>query len=264
MRTFKLTSLVDSDTFDLQSNGLFVADVDGLGNDYSLSYVKNEKSKYLNNAEVSFPTIKLTITFAVSGNKYRNYTRLATFLSKNVATPMILEYSDGFKTRLAKVIFKSITKSQITQDNDLEEKLSLDRITYWYTTEIKRIGHVNPYKASVSITNDFNEAIPLDITYTVSGVATASLLVKNEAGIVVQRILWKPKDTASQYLIIAPSDGKRVTLVKNNIAENGYDLIDKRYQTFIFLPKGEFTIETDLSQSISWSVELVITHFVLD
>ncbi len=80
----------------------------------------------------------------------------------------------------------------------------------------------------------------------------------------MQRILWKPKDTASQYLIIAPSDGKRVTLVKNNIAENGYDLIDKRYQTFIFLPKGEFTIETDLSQSISWSVELVITHFVLD
>ena len=105
MRTFKLTSLVDSDTFDLQSNGLFVANVEGLGNDYSLSFVKNEKSKHLNNAEVSFPTIKLTITFAISGNKYRNYTRLATFLSKNVATPMILEYSDGFKTRLAKVIF---------------------------------------------------------------------------------------------------------------------------------------------------------------
>lgn len=261
MRTFKLTSLVDSDTFDLQSNGLFVANVEGLGNDYSLSFVKNEKSKHLNNAEVSFPTIKLTITFAISGNKYRNYTRLATFLSKNVATPMILEYSDGFKTRLAKVIFKSITKTQITQENDLEETLSLERITYWYSTEILRLGQ---NKASVSITNDFNEPIPIDITYTVSGVETASLFVKNEAGIIVQQLSWHPKGTTSQYLIVAPSDGKRVTLVKNNIAENGYDLIDKRHQSFIYLPKGRFTIDTNLSQSTQWNVELVITYFILD
>lgn len=264
MRTFKLTSLVDGGTFDLQSNGLFVVDPQGLGNDYSLSYVKNEKSNFLNNANPSFPSIELTISFAISGNKYQNYTRLATFLSKNVATSMILEYSDGFKSRMAKVVFKSLSKSQITEENDLEEKLVLDRITYWYYTEIQRIGHVNPYKPSVSVKNDFNVAIPIDITYTVTGVNEASLYVKNESGSIVQQLSWKPKDTGTQYLIVSPSDGKRVTLVKNNVAENGYDRIDKSHKTFIYLPTGSYTIESNLNQSKVWTIEIVLTHYILD
>lgn len=264
MRTFKLTSLVSSTTFDLQSNGIFVVSPKGLGNAYSLSYVTSEKNKHLNNAAPSFESIELTLTFAVSGNKYANYTRLATFLNNTIGTPMILEYGGGNKARQAKVIFKSLSKSQITIENDLEETLVLDRISYWYTTQIERIGHYNGFRSNVSIENNFNAPIPVDITYSVSGVSEASMWVKDASGNIMQRLKWKPKGTDSQYLIIAPSDGKRVTLVKNNVAENGYSLIDKQYKSFIYLPYGTWTIGSDLGQGTSWSIELVITHYIMD
>lgn len=263
MRTFKLTSLVTSSTFDLQSDGIFVVSPKGLGNSYSLSYVTNEKNKHLNNAAPSFESIELTLTFAVSGNKYANYTRLATFLNGNIGTPMILEYNDGNKTRQARVIYKSLSKSQITEENDLEETLILDRISYWFTTQIERIGHYNGFRSSVSINNQLNSSIPIDITFTVSGISEASMWVKDSSGNITQRLKWNPKGTGSQYLIIAPTDGKRVTLVKNNVAENGYSLIDKRYKSFIYLPYGTWTIGSDLGQD-AWTIELVITHYILD
>lgn len=264
MRTFKLTSLVTSATFDLQSDGIFVVSPKGLGNSYSLSYVTNEKNKYLNNVVPSFETIELTLTFAVSGNKYANYTRLATFLNSNIGIPMILEYSDGNKTRQARVIFKSLSKSQITEENDLEETLILDRNSYWFTTQIERIGHYDGFKSTVSIENKLNSPIPVDITFNVSGITDASMWVKNSSGDITQQLMWKPKGTDSQYLIIAPSDGKRVTLVRNNVAENGYGLLDKRYKSFIYLPYGTWTIGSNLTQNQTWTIELVITHYILD
>ncbi len=127
MRTVTIHNHDETASQTLNVKARMLTDMSGFGQRYSLLDVGGMPYSM----DLDFSDIELTILFGIHGNPYEQYRSFSDFLQANGIKNFIIEYT-GHSARRCDVWLKRFTKSQITKDGVLEEKITFKRITPWY------------------------------------------------------------------------------------------------------------------------------------
>lgn len=132
MRQFTLENS-QGDVFDLNGNEFFVYDPEGLGVQLSNSYSSNGTNFQIVNQALQQNKLTFSILFGApeETNSYLRYSDFIEFLDW---PPLKLHYSmPDMGTFTRDVAFSGLTKSEINKFGVIDEKLTLDCLTPWYT-----------------------------------------------------------------------------------------------------------------------------------
>lgn len=285
MRKFILYNSNKSLSFNLQSGGVFAGEPKGLGNKFTNSYIENENNKYRTNVKPNFENIEFTIYFNTDSSiGYSNYHKFTNFLTKNKNSVLILEYDDGVQIKYCRCYLSSLSKTERQADGTFKEKLILERNSYWYkeenfTFEFKTIIEGEflgfPLQFPIqfngtkvlnrsTITNDFFEKVPVNILIKGPIANPVQILMINEDEEEVARIKLNSAIQENEKLEINAINGKKITLTTQSGTINAYDILDKNYQSFFYLPPGKYTIITNLTQTDTGYINLVVISYILD
>lgn len=283
MREIKLYSVDKKSFVSLNDKRFLAGEINGLGNNFSINYHDTQKGKIKKSVKPDFDPITITIYFNVEGNPYRNFNYLMNFLAQNANKIFPLEYNDGIKKRFCDVIFKSASKSQISEEGVFSEQFIFERQYYFYeeqeesfalkTVDSSKVSFPLPFPFGFTgitfinqytITNKFFEEAP--IHFKIKGPIDNNpihIKLSNEKGIVVKEIVLNAKCNIGDEISIDAST-KKILYLKNGVEKNGYEYTDKTKQSFMYLPLGTYTISSNLQITDEGSIEISIKRYLLD
>ncbi len=284
MRRFYLHTYDRSRTFDLNTASAFASEPSGLGNAFSPSYKESDAGKHLTNVTPSFPPLVFKIYFNADGTSgYMNYKSLLFFLAGCGTSPFILECDDGVTDKFCDVILKSATKSEKGEDGVFCETFTFERQTYWYEAvaasfdiELKNDASEFPlafpfgfagmtFANSVRVSNQFFEAAPIIITIKGYLENPVKIYVKSVSTDEVIAEIQLSRGIADGETVVIDPTVKKITVTDpKGTVTNGYDLTDKTKQSFLYLPKGEYYVSSNITVNDSGSVEISIKRFLFD
>ena len=285
MRKFVLYNSNKSISFNLQGSGIFASEPTGLGNKFANSYIENEKDKFRTNFKPSFDNIQFNIYFNTdSSSGYANYHRLTNFLMRTKNEVIILEYDDGIQVKVCRCFLSSLSKTEKQPDGTFKETLILERNTYWYKeenlvfefktiTEDEHLGFPLEFPIQFSgmavinraeINNEFFEQVPVNILIKGPITNAVQLVMQDTEYNEVARIKLNTTIGSNEILEINAINGKKITLTTPSSVSNAYNLIDKNYQCFFYIPPGKYTVSANLTQADSGSIELTVISYILD
>lgn len=225
MRKLKLWNSDKTLSKNLNSNNYLVSDISGLGSNFNFKKIQNTIYDF----EYEFDPISLTINFGINGNAYTDYKSFIDFIAANGKNKLILEYDYNGTPRFCDVFLQAAPKSQKNNFNIISEKFTFIRTTLWYQI-IESI--VNNFQ----VINDTNEKYPVYFTMR-ENTNESSVFVKTEQGTIVSEVQLLPFGDDE---IIIDSENKMVKRISYSLMKelNGYDLIKKTKDTFIYVPPG--------------------------
>lgn len=284
MRRFYLHTYDRSRTFDLNTASAFASEPSGLGNAFSPTYKESDTGKHLTNVTPSFPPIALKIYFNADGTSgYINYKSLMLFLAECGTSLFLLEYNDGVTDKFCDVILKSATKSEKNENGVFCETLTLERQTYWYEEvaaafEIKLNSDETSYPLtfpfgfvgmtfsnSIKISNPFFEPAPVFITIKGYLENPVRLHVTNIATEEITAEIRLSRGIANGETVVIDPTTKKITVTDaaGNVS-NGYELTDKTKQSFLYLPKGEYFVGSNMTANDTGSIDISIKRYLFD
>lgn len=283
MREFTLHTYDKTRSFGLNELSAFATSPTGLGNTFEVSYKESNDGKYPTNVKPKFDPISLKIYFNADGsNGYTNYKGLATFLAYCGKEKFILEYNDGVTDKYADVIFKGLTKTEITDEGVFCETLTLERQTYWYETINEEfvfaetdLDPVFPlafpfgfqgstFTTEKTLQNLFFESAPIYIKISGSITNDLRIYIKNAQSETVAEIAMSTDLPLGTIIDIDPLDKKITITYQDNTKENGYGLTDKTKQSFLYLPQGTYTLGANIVRGGNGRIEISIKRFLFD
>jgi len=237
MREFILWNHSLSMSFNFKDQNILIKKIDDLGISFEFERTNNVVTKYSPN----FKQIEFDLIFLnVGANSYQKFSELSAFLSNNGSNQFLLQYNFNGKTLYADVWFVGLTKSQKNDFKVLEEKISFERTSLWYTLESSAIPDL-PLNTAVS--NAVFEEIPVDIFIQApfdvgtNNKLTIALMKDSE---VYSKIELSINDSEE---INISSTNKYIEVISNLISTSGYNRTNKNYQSFMFIPKGDFSVQ---------------------
>lgn len=239
MREFKLWNSSKTTFFDFAAEGIVITDINGLGIGFDVTLLNGKVVNY----QKDFEDITLLANFGVSTNAYTAFNNLARFIGNNGRDKLVLEYKANKRTLYADVIAKRIPKTQKNNFGVISETLSFLRLSYWYVLE----NHILTSTGLV-IENEIMD--DLEVNTFIEGPISPStelVLKKDEKEIIKIKTI---NDISGTLEIL--SDIKKV-IIKNLATgeySNAYNLIDKRYDTFIMVPFGKYTLTINTNQKV--------------
>ena len=283
MREFYLYTPDLSKYFDLNVPTALAAEPRGLGNSFSPSYKESNSGKHLTNVTPSFEPITFLIYFNADGSDgYINYKTMLYFLEECGTSEFVLEYRDGVTRKFCDVLLKSITKSEINEEGVFAETLTLDRQSYWYEA-INEDFEFGRYESEPSFPLTFPIAFqganvkkektltnrhftPAPIILRISGEITAdvSVYIKDTNGNTVSEVLIANQLPQGSALTVDPTTKKITITDGNGKTSNGYGLVDKTKQSFLYLPHGTYTIGSNVVSNADGKVSLRVKKYLLD
>lgn len=234
MRKLKLYNFEKTSNIDLNINKHLVSDISGLGTTYE--FKKLEKSIY--DIDLSFENISFEVIFGINSNAYNDYKSFLDFVIANGKKHFILSYDYGSGERFTNVYLKNAPKSQKTNFNVISENIVFERLTPWYLEKQLSIP------GSLVIANNHFMEIPLyirinakgtspeEITITVTNVATVKITSKTNYDVII--------DSNNQEVYFQNLSGNKL---------NAYDAVNHNFDTFIWIPKGNHSINITGTQS---------------
>lgn len=285
MRKFILHNSNKTLSFNLQNGGIFASEPKGLGNKFTNSYIENESNKFRTNVKPSFDNIEFSIYFNTDSSiGYSNYHKFTNFLTKNKNNILILEYDDGIQVKFCRCYLSTLSKTERQSSGVFKESLILERNSYWYkeenlTFEFRTIleddslgfplefplqfSGVAVYNRA-TLNNEFFEKVPINITIKGPINNPVRLIMIDELEQEVARLQLNEVINENEVLEINAINGKKITLTTATDIVNAYDMMDKNYQCFLYLPPGKHTIIANLSQLDTGSINLSVINYILD
>ncbi len=284
MRRFLLHTYDKKQSFDLNTESALAAEPKGLGNSFTSSYKESDKGKHLVNIKPSFEAIVLKIYFNADGTDgYANYKKLLDFLSLCGKQKFLFEYNDGVTDKYCDVILKSATKTEVGENGVFVETFNFERQTYFYeeiesyfsfTVDEKPptyplkfpFGFIGAtFVNQTTAINTFFESAPIFIKISGYVENDVQIYIKNKTtGEIVQQIQFNRGNASNETIIVDPTAGKITITDTDGNVTNGYDYTDKTKQSFLYLPKGEYIVGTNLTGNDSGSVSISIKRYLLD
>lgn len=283
MRKFFLHTYDKKKSFDLNTESALAAEPTGLGNSFTAAYKDSDKGKHLVNVTPSFEPIVLKIYFNADGTEgYANYKGLMLFLAECGTAEFLFEYQDGVTDKYCDVIFKSNTKTEISEEGVFCETFTFERQTYWYervedsfalkntAADATRFplgfpfgffGRVFNKKQYVS--NPFHIAAPITITISGQIRENIRIYIATLNDEIVAEIKLSTNNVDGRVILIEPN-AKKITVTENGTVSNGYGLTDKTRQSFLYLPQGDYYIGSDMTQDDAGQIAFAIKRFLLD
>jgi len=235
MRQFKLWNYNKSASFDFASQGIIITEVAGLGINYSAAFNNRALVQY----EREFEPITLLANFGINANAYTAFTTLANFIITNGKNNLVLEYHVNDRTVYADVWLTRMPKSQKTNFNILAESLQFTRVTPWYV-EIEGTVTSTPLVISNTTLTD------VVVNLTIKGATSSDFAVKlTKVGASNPTSEIRLNYTLSDaYIIKIDADNKKVEriVIVGNAVTNGYNFINKAYDSFIIVPPGSYQL----------------------
>lgn len=283
MRKFYLHSYDETESFDLNAEKALSADPTGLGNAFALSYKEHDKGKSLVNVTPDFEPITLNIYFNADGSSgYANYKNFMEFLAGCGTQRMLFEYDDGVTDKFCEVVLKSGDKTEIDEDGLFVQKFTFERQTYWYekleetfslkSTDITRAQYPLPFpfgfvgrvmKRKQLISNKFFIDAPVTITISGSLKNNVKLTLSDLSGEVVSEISLSVNNEEGTAIVIEPTT-KKITVTRDGETTNGYGLTDKTKQSFLYIPKGDYYLESNMDDNDLGTIEITVKRYLLD
>jgi len=283
MRKFYLHTADKSTSFDLNNPSALATNPSGLGNMFDISYKESEKGKHITNIKPSFEPIELKVYFNADGtNGYCNYKSFLHFLSVCGKTTFLFEYDDGITDKFCDVVFKSITKSEISPEGVFCETLTLERQSYYYEIAENRlsvgygyVGAAFPLSFPINfdekefanyceIRNDFFLPAEIKITITAGSIYNLNLRIETLGGDLVSEMLFPNAGALNGKIEIDPKN-KKITITRDNgTIEDGYFMTDKSKQSFLYLPSGVYNFVTNITEYSSIEIQLSIRRYMYD
>ena len=286
MRKFYLHNASKTKSFDLNSISSLATEPSGLGNSFNTSYKESDKGKHLVNMTPDFEPIVLNIYFNADGSGgYTNYKALMLFLEAcrvSDTKEILFEYNDGVTDKYCDVIFKSATKSEISDDNLFCEKFTFERLSYWYERieESFALKNTPPdatrfplgfpfgfcgqvFKTKQFVSNAFHISAPITITVSGNIQNAIRVFIATLNDEIVAEINLATNCVDGKIIVIDPNI-KKITVEQNGIVTNGYGLTDKTKQSFLYLPQGDYYIGSDMTVEDSGEIAFAIKRYLLD
>ncbi|MBD5086699.1 MAG: phage baseplate protein [Clostridiales bacterium] len=281
MRKFFLHNSSRTKSFDLNTAKAFATEPSGLGNSFSTEYKESDKGKHLVNVKPNFDPITLKIYFNADGTDgYANYKGLMLFLEECGKSPFLFEYNDGVTDKYCDVILKSSGKSEKDSDGVFCEPFTFERQSYWYerlegtfeleNTSSSRFPLGFPFgfsgrvlKTKKYVSNPFHIASPITITISGQIRDNIRIYIATLDDKIVSEIKLSTNCEVGKVIVIEPNT-KKITITENGVESNGYGLIDKTKQSFLYLPKGDYYISSDMTGEDKGKITFTIKRYLLD
>lgn len=285
MRKFYLHTYDKARSYDLNSKYGLAAEPKGLGNKFSLSYKESDKGKHLTNVKADFEPIQLAIYFNADGtNGYANYKALVSFLAECGTSRFLFEYNDGITDKFCEVVTSDMPKTEINEDGVFVETFTFERQTYWYENieesfSLQRTKAQDTrfplhfpfgfagmvFKSKYKVTNPFFIDAPVTIKITGDIAKNIQLYLSDLNDKVVAEIALSTNNKSGTEITIDPTAGKiTVTDTASGEVRNGYDLTDKTKQSFLYLPKGEYYIGSNMTVDDDGEIAISIKRYLFD
>ncbi len=229
MRKFILWNHNQTSSFDFDVYSCMISEVSGLGSGFSIS----KSNGAVVGSEIQFDDVTLKIHFGVDSNAYSRYTDLAGFIAANGKRKFVLEYQFNGRTLFGDVWFKKLTKSQKTAYRVLEESLTLERASHWYTIHT---GPVPTSPDAAGVVNAMDVDLPIDLHFECTGSGTKEVSIKQGSTIISSIVLTININETIDIL----SDEKRVDVTLAGIVTNGYNRTNKAHDTFPMISQGTY------------------------
>lgn len=282
MRRFILHTLNKSKSFDLNNDSALATEPTGLGNAFALSYKESEKGKHLVNSKPEFEPIKLKVYFNADGSSgYVNYKSFVSFLAECGTTPFLFEYLDGVTDKYCEVVLKAMPKSEINDEGVFVEEFVFERQTYWYEQTAETFSLKNAENSATfpltfplgfagkvlqqkyKVSNKFFIDAPISITISGNLQHNINIFIATLDNEIVSQIQLSTGNTDGTVITIEPT-GKKIQVIQNGEVSNGYGLTDKTKQSFLYLPKGEYYIGSNISDNDTGKIEIIIKRYLFD
>lgn len=225
MRKFVLWNYNKTQSFDFNTEHAIISDVTGLGIDYAIT----KQNGVVTGFEKSFTDITFLVHFGVNDNPYAVFSEFAGFIGSNGRNKLILEYQANNKTLYCDVWIKTLPKTQKNETGVIAETISFERLTYWYTVVSGTLI------TSATIVNEVFDLMPINLE--IIG-ATSSFVISLSDG----SQICTTRDLIANEKISIDSQSKKVILDTAGVQSNGYNLINKAYNTFLMAAKGTYTL----------------------
>jgi hypothetical protein len=283
MRQFTLYTPDRKKAFSLNGKRAFATEPKGLGNKFDIAMKETATGRQLSNIKPTFEPITLNLCFNADGSSgYANYKELMNFFSLCGRGAFIFEVKDGVTTRQCDVVLDTAEKSEIQEEGFIETFI-FQRLNFWYeeVTEsfsLKGVDataysfplsfpfmfHGYSFTDSFEIKNDFYEQSP--ITVKISGAIENDIVVYLENLETAERVAEVALSTGNtEGTIITIDASNKKVLVDNGVTvENGYSLVDKTKQSFLFLPQGRYKIGANITQDDKGAIQVSVKRYLLD
>jgi phage-related protein len=284
MRKFILYNKDKSLSFDLSTN-VVAADPKGLGNKFSLKYLDTNSGRRLTNITPEFEPIQLTLYFNVHGqNGYGFYNNLLTFLAAVGFEKFLFEYSDNVNKKLCEVVLQAAPKTEIKESGEFAETFTFERQTFWFE-ELKEAFTLKNYTddgfyftlpfpfgfSGVYLQREYlvkNEiAVEAPITIRISGGIANPINIYIEEAETHERvaeILLTVGNQEGYEIHIDPAEKKVTQITPNNERNNAYQFLDHNKQSFLYIPRGDYIISSNMADDDTGRIEISIRRYLFD
>lgn len=283
MRRFTLYTADKRTSYSLNSQRVFATEPKGLGNKFDVAMKETSTGRQLSNIKPTFEPITLDLCFNADGSSgYANYKELMNFFAKCGRGAFIFEVNDGITERRCDVVLDTAEKSEIKEDGFIEQFI-FQRLNFWYEEVTERFSikgidateysfplrfpfmfYGYSFTDSFEIKNDFYEQSP--ITLKISGAIENDIVVYLENLETAERVAEVALSTgnAEGTTITIDASNKKVLVDDGVTVENGYSLVDKTKQSFLFLPQGRYKIGANITQDDRGAVQVSVKRYLLD
>lgn len=269
MREYTIYSSDRQIVIPLSRGGVYSTNPEGFGNNFSVTYREGDRRRVVTKKAPSFGSVKLKILFGADGRNPREVYRDFMSLFSKLGREFLLEESSDTGKKACFATLVDAPKTEIQQSGIIAEAFRFDRLSYWFQEEqaaftFDETNHENegfplefPFAFSgltlnreIEVQNDFFEPIPA--TIQVSGKAWNGktglniVLVEKETEEGISTIRLRNAIESGETFVSDPETGK-VTIEKDGIVRDAYQITDKTKDTFLYVPNGKFYLRSDMS-----------------
>lgn len=145
---------------------------------------------------------------------------------------------------------ESISKTEKTNFRILSENVVFNRISMWYSFETLTFGDTLTFTTD-PITNIFTKPLPVKIMYQSSYENWLEVWITDVCLIDIDSV---------KTIIIDPEN----KTVKDFLGNDIYEKLDKKDNTFMFIPKGTYQISCELANGSGTKIVLIIKKWLAD
>ncbi|WFG96148.1 hypothetical protein M0C40_08670 [Spiroplasma citri] len=267
-RTFKISNSKDNLINLCDLDNIIILSFNGLNINFDNNYLNIDNNFILNNCKHFLNQINFKLLF-IGPNPYGKFNDFINKLNINLdnkSSPFLLFYSFWIneKTKLeyyCEVIIKSIIKTELNNNNDLEVDFILEQLTNWKKEEDK-LFEIKPNKTSGKRYNEHNNKYYFKlnrIKYT--NQYNEKIKISNNSYLASDTLITINGPTKNQYLKIENINSKVISELKINaeINENEKIIIDSRLKTQSII---KVDLKTEKSYNIYQYQDFKYTNFI--